>query len=378
VRSYRDMPIRYLETSILYENPRPLARSRHGYFPGLARLPSGKLIALFVIAEAFESADATTWVARSADGGRTWALEAPLFPQPTDDVRASDYLKPTVLRDGTVVAIGYRFYRDDPEQGIGIQETGGIQPGDDIISFSSDEGRTWSAPEVIPRTWPELFEISGPCVQIRSGELLALGALTKLPDGSNPSGQRGILLRSGDGGRSWNDSQTYFVAPRGNMMPLEARLCEMEDGRLIAIAWTYDYDTDRHLPNHIVVSHDAGRSWSAPADTGHMGQAASVMAWTGDRLLSIHAHRGEENPGIYVRAVDFAGDRWKPLEEIQVYRQVSGTHTHSGQNILEMFAAVRFGQPSLLNLENGEVLATHWCVEDGQGKIRLHRLLVEI
>jgi hypothetical protein len=50
------MPIEYLEGGVLYENSRPQARSRHGYFPGLAPLSSGELIALFVIAEAFEAA----------------------------------------------------------------------------------------------------------------------------------------------------------------------------------------------------------------------------------------------------------------------------------------------------------------------------------
>jgi hypothetical protein len=63
------MPIDYLEGGVLYENLRPHVRSRHGYFPGLALLDSGELIALFVIAEAFEAADATTWAARSRDRG---------------------------------------------------------------------------------------------------------------------------------------------------------------------------------------------------------------------------------------------------------------------------------------------------------------------
>lgn len=370
--------IRHMETSILYENPMPHVRSRHGYFPGIATLASGQLLALFVISEAFESADATTWVARSSDLGRTWSLERPVHSRSATAVAASDYLKPTVLRDGTVIAIGYRFYRNDPEQGIGIAETGGILPGDAIVSFSRDEARTWSVPAIIPRSWPELLEISGPCLQTRSGELLALGAPMKLPDGTNPSGQRGVLLRSSDGGRSWDDSQTYFRTPDGKMVPLEARLCEMEDGRLVAICWAFDYETKRNLPNHVVVSCDGGRSWSPPINTGHAGQAANVMNWQNDLLLSIHAHRGEEDPGVYVRAVEFAGNCWKPFAEAKIYGQRGRAHTYAGQDLLEISTSLRFGQPSLLRLESGEVLASHWCVEDGQGKIRVHRLLVDV
>jgi hypothetical protein len=37
---------------------------------------------------------------------------------------------------------------------------------------------------------------------------------------------------------------------------------------------------------------------------------------------------------------------------------------------------LKFGQASLLRLDDGDLLATHWAVEDGQGKILTHRLRV--
>ena len=42
-----------------------------------------------------------------------------------------------------------------------------------------------------------------------------------------------------------------------------------------------------------------------------------------------------------------------------------------------MAVSLKFGQPSLLRLSETEVLATHWAVEDGQGRILTHRLQVE-
>lgn len=53
----------------IYENPIPNLLSRHAYFPGLAKLPSGDLLALFPIGEAFESLS-TVFVSRSCDQGR--------------------------------------------------------------------------------------------------------------------------------------------------------------------------------------------------------------------------------------------------------------------------------------------------------------------
>ena len=45
-------------------------------------------------------------------------------------------------------------------------------------------------------------------------------------------------------------------------------------------------------------------------------------------------------------------------------------------NFATMGTSVRFGQPSLLRLDGDEVLATHWAIEEGQGRIRSHRLRV--
>jgi sialidase-1 len=379
------MAIEYLGTGTLYENPRPHVRSRHGYFPGLAALPGGDLIALFVISEAFESADATTWVARSKNLGRTWNLEAPLRSLPsagaanTPDLaeRTSDYLKPAVLRDGRIVAMGYRFIRRDPEQGIAIEATGGVLPGENIISFSQDEARTWTTARIIPRMRPELLEVSGPCLELRSGDLVAVAAPYRLPDGGNPSGQIGILLRSPDRGITWSDDEVFFRSPRGDLTPYESRVCEMQDGRLVAIVWAYDTSSGRQHPNHVVVSHDGGRTWSEPIDTGHWGQAANLLWLGGDRLLVVQAHRGDD-PAIYVRVVEFSRDRWQPLEERAIYGLGTRRQTVAGQAMPEMFASLRFGQPSLLNLSDGEVLAVHWAVEDGQGKIRTHRLRVRV
>ena len=53
-----------------------------------------------------------------------------------------------------------------------------------------------------------------------------------------------------------------------------------------------------------------------------------------------------------------------------------GQQTRDGQTFFEFAGAIRFGQGSLLRLRDGDILATHWCVVDGQGKVLTHRLRV--
>ena len=366
--------IEYLAGHVVYDNPKPHVHSRHGYFPGLLQLPSGELLGLFMLAEAFEAPNGTTWITRSSDGGVTWKLQGPLYDKSKVGFETTDTLKATLLRDGRLIALGYRFHRHDLEEGIAIPATGGIQPGDDLVTFSCDQGRSWENVRDIPRSYPELLEISGPCVELRSGELLASAALFKMPDGSSPNSQRGVLLRSRDQGRSWDDTQP-FSPPGNNFTPFESRLCQMPDDRLVILTWAFDCRTDTHLPNCVFVSHDEGRTWSQPIGTGHMGQASSLISLVGDLLLTIHAHRGE-NPGLVVRLIDFERDVWRPLAEETIYGGRTGPQTRIGQDMAQMFHSLRFGQPSLLKLAAGEILATHWCVEDGQGKIRTHRLAV--
>ena len=262
--------IEVIEDITIYDNPRPQVHSRHGIFPDLLELPGGELLALFVLGEAFESPNSTTVVSRSQDGGRSWTLQGPLYDKSVDPVVSSDGMKATRLRDGRLIAVGYRFYRHDPEQGISLEETGGILPGDDVVSFSEDEGRTWTVPRVIPRSHPELLEISGPCIQTADGDLLAVAGIFKMPDGSNPSGQYGVLFRSRDNGETWDDRGRFFELPGREVTAWESRICEMQPGRVVAITWAYDFPAAKHLPNYVAISRDNGHTWSDPINTGHL------------------------------------------------------------------------------------------------------------
>ena len=367
--------IELLDSHVVYDNPKPMLRSRHGYFPGVVELPSGELLALLVIGEAFEAVDLATHVARSVDGGRSWALQGPLIDKTADERPTSDFLKPQVLRDGSLIALGYRFHRDDPEQPIAIAETDGALPGDDVISFSTDEGLTWTPPAVIPRTTTELLEIPSRSAQLQSGDIVATAGLFKMPDGTNPSGQFGPLLRSTDGGRTWDDRTRYFDSPDHSIAAYESHACEMQPGRVVAICWAFDLAAGRYLHNQVTVSHDDGHTWSATIDTGIQAESSNLLYLGGERLLSIHCHRGSE-VGLYVRLVDFSGDRWQLLEEKMIWGGSIGTQTHDGQSFFEFAGSIRFGQASLLRLRDGDILATHWCVVDGRGKVLTHRLRV--
>jgi len=211
-------------------------------------------------------------------------------------------------------------------------------------------------------------------VQLRNGEVLAAGELFPLWDGSHPSGYSGALLRSVDGGHTWDDRALFFTGSLGTVCPSEPRICEMQEGRVLVLFWACDHGEGKNLPNHVVVSHDGGGSWSDPIDTGIAAQASNLMYLGGELLLTIHSHR-EGETGLYVRIVDFTGDRWRTVEEEAIWGQAPSSQV---AQFADMAKQLKFGQPSLLQLDDGEVLATHWAVEDGRGKILTHRLRVDV
>ena len=104
----------------------PQLRSRCAKFPGLAELPTGELIALFEIGEALESVDSVTYLSRSEDSGKTWRLQGELYNQADAglDFPYSECLKPTLLHDGSLIAVGCRIFRNDPNLPVGNPETG--------------------------------------------------------------------------------------------------------------------------------------------------------------------------------------------------------------------------------------------------------------
>lgn len=357
------------ETNI-YENPKPAVRSLQAIFPGLVQLSANEIIALFTIGEAFEAANMRTYVSRSKDMGRTWQLQGQLYNQQELrlDYQFSDCYKPTLLDDGSLIAIGYGFERRDPEKGIGDPETGTMPPGQNMVCFSADGGRTWSIPRDINVDSDAMLELSGPCIQLKSGKLVAAGP----PFTTNTTGQEGWAIESHDKGKTWKKLGRYFTTPAGNIAPWETRICEMQPDRLVALFWAYDTLNEKHLSNHVTVSHDGGRTWSKAIDTGHMGQASSILWLGGEKLLTIHAHRAGQ-VGLYVRHIDFGNDLWNVQEEAIIWGKAAAQDT--SVNIVNQFAALKFGQPSLLRLNDGEFLATHWCVEDCMYKIKMHHLV---
>jgi sialidase-1 len=58
-------------TGLIFKNPKPHVRSVHAYFPSVAVMATGELLATLVLGKAFESPNCHTHIALSTDNGET-------------------------------------------------------------------------------------------------------------------------------------------------------------------------------------------------------------------------------------------------------------------------------------------------------------------
>ncbi len=136
---------------------------RDSAFPQAVQLPSGDVLCSFGVGGGQFVHGGTDWV-RSTDGGLTWRLEGTLLP-PTSDPPSANFLKLSLSADGkTIYAYGTRYWGS-------IDDKFGERRGEALFCVSTDDGRSWSSPQVIPM--PDVpLEVSHSMLPLASGRLL--------------------------------------------------------------------------------------------------------------------------------------------------------------------------------------------------------------
>lgn len=358
------------------EAPRPILRtSLETMFPCLVEVEDGTLLACFTMGTEMDSADSLTHLCRSSDGGRTWSQPQPIFPE-FRKISRSETSKITALGGRRIAALGYAFDRTDPERPLANPQTGGMQEDIVIWAVSEDAGCTWSAPREIRCKWGAHVEASAPLTVLRDGSWISPVAGFPDWDGKMLSRACGRVIRSFDQGNTWNDDVVCMAFPDAQISCYEQRLCQLDSGAIVVIGWNEDLRGGNLLRNHFTASFDNGASFTPPKPTGIAGQAASLCALGGERLLALHAVRRDTNrPGVYACEIDFSGGVWHEIDRKIVW-EPSAPLTRSA-DAAEIFAYLKFGQPSALRLRSGEIIMAFWAEEAGQKRCLTMRLAVD-
>ena len=352
------------ELHIIYDNPLPQLRARNSCFPGVCRLADGTLLAIHQMGQAFESVDGTSHISFSYDEGVTWTEPRRVFDKEGEDPVKTDSCKPTLLPDGRIALLGYQYFRENQDLPLGNAETGGLLDDEIFISYSEDNGKSFSPRQPITDSWGNHAEASAPLYVLPDGSWGT--PITGFPDWSGRmTGKRcGRLLRSFDQGKTWNDDVICMAFPGDNVHCYEQRMCSLENGDLVVIGWNENADTGERLNNHVTISADGGKTFSAPIDTGIHGQASSIISIGGQRVLSLHAvRRDTDEVGIYACIAEIADGKWKTEQCERIWAPSAPMKRVKG--MAEIFAMLKFGQPGALLLSEGRALVFFWMCEDG-------------
>lgn len=181
------------------------------------------------------------WVLRSTDGGKTWS-------PPIATIVNSPH-GPTQLKDGRLLYVGKKLWKDDGK--IGVAE-------------SKDDGLTWTWLSDIP---------TRPGDEVKNGyhELYALEMddgriITQIRNHNKPEAGETFQCESADGGRTWTVPKSIGV------WGLPSHLLKLKDGRIVM---TYGH---RRKPfgNQARISADQGRTWSEPLTISADGEAGDL------------------------------------------------------------------------------------------------------
>jgi hypothetical protein len=184
---------------------------------------------------------------RSTDGGRTWReqgrlkIEWPLKGMVSD--QGISFLR---LKDGRLAIVLPRHV-----EGL---HGGGVP----AISFSSDDGATWSAAKMLIEEDAAYYVMNDRLIQLKSGRLLV--PVSRKAGKHEGDSDESLAMLSDDGGASWRLSRgrARLDKPRGMQEPCAV---ELADGRVRLLARTGAGSI------HTSISADGGETWSEPEAT---------------------------------------------------------------------------------------------------------------
>lgn len=349
------------------------------YMAAITPLPDGSYIACQFVSSTFVSSDARIEVLRSTDGLATWASEGQLRGQAAAEDGWS-YRTPTisVIPDGRLLMRVTRFHADRISETFDA-ESESLQQSENLIYWSHDLGRTWSAPQLVTVDLdPTRYTANG------SGTLLQLAhdrwmypMETWKPVGyDGPPDQKAIALYSADQGRTWGELTVVADDPTGETNWWDHAATVLPDGRIYNMVWAHRYRAVEDLPNHWLESTDQGRTWSEPRPTNLLGQMCVPIALPDGRVAAVYNHRRDPQ-GVHVALSE-------DLEHFDVDNKVvafdAGREAilgNPGPTSLAINMAQGFGRPRGTLLADGSLLVYLWGTVDGFSHTRWVRISLE-
>ncbi|MEZ4637797.1 MAG: sialidase family protein [Caldilineaceae bacterium] len=239
------------------------------------------------------------WVRRSSDKGLTWG--DPVYV-PVDENTELGISEPAIeLADGRLMLAGYASI-----------PAGGGQAA--LVSFSSDQGDTWTTPQIVAHDPSGMIDFQEPALlELKGGHILCMmRAVDRHLTADDPDeavrkrGQTAYMYQA----HSWDNGQTWDAYTRTDMFGHPPNLIHLSDGRILC---SYGYRRDP-FGIRACFSRDEGRTWDTENEIvfrtdgggGDLGYPSSIELPSGDVLTSYYIHT-KTDPDRHIE-----GTLWRP------------------------------------------------------------------
>ena len=267
-----------------------LCRDR-GYFPVLTNLGGEEVLAVIRAGAGHVGVTGRLEAMRSTDGGRTWDAPVVIVDTSADDRNPAVGVAP----DGTVV-LAYHAQGSYGGDGSWMPELRRVEM---RIVRSRDGGRSWEDDRSLGFPAMKKHSAFGRIVNLPDGTMLLPLYGSDIRSGEE-KGDRAYVLRSDDGGRTWD--RPSLIAEGFN----ETALLLTSDGVLLA-AMRSD---DRGGLVSVSRSIDGGYAWDAPSEvTREREHPADLTLLSNGWILMVYGVRREPF-GVQARVSKDAGRTW--------------------------------------------------------------------
>ena len=274
---------------------------------------------------------------RSSDDGKSWDPDTNLVVWPFTEYQGNWDCAFAQLGDGTVLMHSRvcSFLAPSSLKGGADQIIGGPPPGRPerlkrqtgyALMRSTDNGQSWQGP--IPVNTAPMADSglshyivggsgAGHIIELADGGLLMPlhGSETREFIAQSGENARSFVLRSDDGGESWEYWATVAHDAANILQFVEPGMTRLDDGRLICLLRA-TARPGRFDNMWLVYSDDDGASWSRPARTELWGYPADMLQLQNGRVLAVYGHRRE--PFGVRGCISDDGMTWLPENEFTI------------------------------------------------------------
>lgn len=354
----------------------------YGVSPHVVSLADGTLLVSYIVGSGKDTEDQMLELVRSTDGGRTWSAPERPFSPVLGGVRGCFRVAPVTRLEGDRLILATLWIDREayPGQPLFHPETEGCLPMAIAVADSTDSGRTWSPLRVVPMT-PDVGppSLTNAILRLADGRLALSIESNKAYLDTSPWFQRVYYCWSSDQGRTWTAPTVICEDPTGRIANWDQRTGVAPDGRLASFTWTYDFVDHAYRNIQRRISADGGATWTLPDDLGFADQAAHpamrsdgsvVLAWV-DRF---------DRQAILARVASSIEAPFDPASEVVIHdgrapvrEALLGEGATTGDMLVDM-GTWTWGLPYAETLPDGDVMVVHYAGVPGRVDIRWVRL----